>query len=328
MKIKRFIIFFVFVLLILPFLSAVEFNINFNYSQGETIITRVSGNFLETITKDNIFFYKEHVRIPVEYDVAKIQGDYYIYASLVGKQEGSYSISVENVKYMSGTEVITGNIARNFSITNQTAAFSLKPGFVSASDEFYLEVQNLLDKQITISVNTASANSSGRDIIISDSGGTESSLSLKSGEIKKINFELGTGSSALQQIELKSENLNYKVPVYVSASPQQVSPELISTQKLEPSELILSIPTNLVTKRIIFLYNIGTKEVKNISFSLSDEISPFVNLSSFYIETLEASNNIPIELSFFSMQEGEIEGTLKANINGEKMLYSSIALNF
>jgi hypothetical protein len=321
---KKFLLLFLFILLILPFLSAVEFNVNANYSQGETIITKVSGNFLISPTKANIFFYEGHVRIPMDYDVTNIQGDYYIYASLVGKSQGNYSISIENVKYMKGNEVATDNLVRNFSITNETADFSVKPGFVSASDDFYLEVQNLLDKQIIININTA-GNNSGRDIIISDSGSKESSISLKSGEIKKINFALGTGNSSLNQIELSSGNLDYIVPVYISTSFQQLQE---SAQKLEPSELISSIPTNSITKRIIFLYNTGNKEVKNISLSLSDEISPFVNLSSYYIETLGVNNNIPIELSFFSTGETEIEGTLKANINGEKMLYSQISLKF
>jgi hypothetical protein len=327
MKIKGFIILFVFILLILPSISAVEFNVNSNFKQGETILTRISGNFITPPTKENIFFYEGHIRIPMEYDIANIQGDYYFYTFLSGKSQGNYSISIENVKYMKGSEVSQENIVRNFSITNETAAFSLKPGFVLASGNFYLEVQNLLDKQITIEIDTAS-NNSGRDIIISASGSKESSVSLKSGEIKKINFELGTGNSSFQQIELSSGNLNYKVPVYVSASSQQAPDSTTSTQKFEPSELIYSIPTNLITKRIIFLYNIGNKEMKNISLSLSDEISPFVNLSSYYIETLGANNNLPIELFFFSAGETEVEGTLKANINGEKMIYSSIALKF
>jgi hypothetical protein len=290
------------------------------------MLTKVSGNFLVAPTKADVFFYSGHVRIPMDYDVANIQGDYYIYASLVGKSEGNYSISVENVKYMKGSSVVTDNIVRNFSITNKTADFSVKPGFVSTSGDFYLDVQNLQDNLIVIDVNTIS-NISGRDIIISDSGGKADSISVKSGEIKRINFELGNGNASLNLIELKTENIDYLIPVYISTSSYQ-SQIQEPTQKLDPTELILPIPTNSVTKRTVYLYNTGDTEIKNISFSLSDEISPFANISQNYTATLAANDNFPVELSFFSTGETEVQGTLKANINGEKILYSSISLKF
>jgi hypothetical protein len=319
-------ILFAFVLLIFPMISAVEFDIDANYSSGQTMLTKVSGNFLIPITRDNVFFYSGHVRIPMDYDIATIQGDYYIYASLVGKTEGNYSISIENVKYMNGNSVVTGNLVRNFSITNETADFSVIPGFVSTSGDFYLDVQNLQDNQIVIDVNTAS-NISGREIIISDSGGEGDSIPVKSGEIKRINFELGAGNASLNFIELKTENTDYLIPVYISSSSQQAqSPS--STQQLVPSELILPIPTNTVTKQTVYLYNSGDAEIKNISLSLSDEISPFANLSQDYIDSIGPNDNAPIELSFFSAGETDVQGTLKANINGEQMLYTSISVNF
>jgi hypothetical protein len=321
---KKFIFLFLAIFLILPVVSAIEFNVNGNYSQGETIIAVASGNFVTSITKSNAFFYEGHVRIPIEYDVAKMNNDYYIYASLVGKSQGNYSISIENVKYMKGNVVSEDNIVRNFSITNETAAFSIKPGFVSATGDFYIEAQNLLDNKITVAIDTAS-NNTGRDILITDSGSKTSSLSLNSGEIKKINFKLGTGNASLEQISLKSGNISYSVPVSVPEYSPYVPSYVVS---LEPSSLVSSIPTNIAAKRTIFIYNTGDKEVKNITLSLSDEISPFVNLSKYYIDRIAPNDNLAIELSIFSAGETEVEGTLKADVNGEKMLYSSIALKF
>src|SRR4030042_4680810 len=112
-------------------------------SQGETIITKVSGNFLTPVTEENIFFYRGHVRAPMEYGVAKIGDDYYVYALTTGKTAGDYSLSIENVQYMKGAEISDENIIKNFSITNLTAAFSVKPGFIISSGNFSLEIQNL-----------------------------------------------------------------------------------------------------------------------------------------------------------------------------------------
>jgi len=313
-------------LLFFQFISAVEFNVKSSYSQGETIITKVSGNFLTPIAKENVFFYREHVRVPVDYGIAKIDEDYYIYALLVGKSEGNYSISIKDVKYMRGAEVAEDDIVRNFTITKETASFSLNPGFYVASERFYVEVQNLEDNQITVNVKASTVNTSARDILVSSEGTTakETQISVKSGEIKRIYFNLGDGNPSLEFVELKSGNLTYRLPVYILTSSQTTEEEF----KLEPSELILSIPTKSATQRSVYLYNTGNREITNISFSLSEEIKPFVNLSDSHIDKLEAKSNYPIGLSFFSPEEIEISGILKTNINGEYMLYSHISLKF
>jgi len=314
------------IFLLSPLVFAIEFNLNQNYKSGETIIAKVSGNFLTSLTKDNVFFYKEHVRIPMTYGIEKIENEYYLYASLLGKTQGNYSIALENIQYMQGAETLSDDIVKNFSITNETADFSLKPGVIVTSGEFSIDIQNLKDNRITVSVRTEVVNSSERSIsIVTQETAVDSvSLSPVSGEIKKIYFTSGYGSPTFQKIEFKTSNLTYEVPVYIFST---FLPE-VTSYKMEPSELISSVPTNTLTKKVIFFYNTGDKEIRNISLSLSDSIKPFVNLSQDYIESLEPKTNVPIQLSFFSPGEIEVSGTLGANVNGETMLYSQISLKF
>ncbi len=325
---KKGFVIFALLLLSLSSASAVEFNINSQYKSGETIITKLSGNFLTPVTETNVKFYEGHVRVPMDYDIAKIGEEYYLYASLLGKTGGNYSVSIEGVKYMVGASTSEEYIVRNFTIANGTADFSLTPGFKVTSEDFFLQVQNLKDGSITVNVNT-NTNTSGRKIEVKNEG-TEYSLSLISGKIEKINFVLGTGTQSLQEITLSAGETSYKVPVYVfsseSVTPQQNTEE--SALMLEPASLIVSIPTNSVTKRTIFLYNTGNITAENITFTLSDEIAPFVNLSVHKIETLGGNSNLPIELSFYSVSELEIAGSLKANVNNVDMLYSQISLKF
>ena len=163
-------VFLLLILLIFPIISAIEFDVKEEFSQGETLIAKVSGNFLIPLQRENVFFYREHVRIPVEYDIKKINNDYYIYALLLGKDSRNYSIALENIRYMQIGEVSEEDVVKNFTINNQTADFSVNPGFVSGG-EFSLAVQNLKDKQITINVNVG--NISGGvfpDLVILTSG--------------------------------------------------------------------------------------------------------------------------------------------------------------
>jgi hypothetical protein len=325
---KKLLLLILLVLFCFQFVSAVEFNLRENFSQGETIITKISGNFLTPLSKANIFFYREpeHVKIPIEYDISKLMGEYYAYVFISGKPSGNYSFSIEDARYLEGTAVIEEDIARNFVITPEKADFSLEPGFISASEDFFVEVQNLKDKQIIVKVKTQSLNTSERNILVYSGGVTakEMPVSVNSGEVKKIYFKLGTGISSLQTIELSSGNTTYNLPVYISTSVEQTQEPF----SLEPSELISSIPTNSITKKTIYLYNTQDAEIKNISFSLSEEIKPFVNLSDSHIDGVDARSNYPIELSLFSPEEIEVSGTLKVNINGQSMLYSQISLKF
>jgi hypothetical protein len=311
------------------FASAVEFNVNSNYSQGETMIAKVSGNFISPITKSNVFFYQGHVRIPMEYDVVQIEGDAYIYAVLARNETGNYSISVENIKYMVGAKVVQDNLIRNFSITNNTADFSVNPGAVSSSGDFVIELQNLRDNQIVVDIKTSQINSSlenstEREILILPSESSETSFSLKSGEKKKISFKPGVGNKELRTIEITTLNTTYYIPIYLSAVIEGTQK---STFVLEPSSLAYSFATDSAVNKTVYLYNTGSSDITGISLSLDDELAPLVNLSVTNIGTLSANSKIPIELIFFSKKEVATLGNIKAKA-GEDIAYSSLTVRF
>ena len=320
---KRMIILGLTFLFLFPLVSAVEFNINQNFSQGETIIAKISGNFISPITNDNVFFYSGHVRIPMEYNVAKLGEDYYLYALTSGKAEGNYSVSIQNIQYMKGNEVSKDNLAANFSITNNTADFSVNPGFVYISGDFSLEVQNLKDKKLNINVNTETNNSGLREIFISPDS-KYSSVSLTSGEIEKINFNVGSGSPEFKTIELKSDNLTYEIPVYIFSS--SIGNDTKSFE-IDPPNLVISIPTNTTVKKSIYIYNLGNQELENISLSLSEPLSPFITLSQNKITTLGSKSGVQIDLSFFSSAEKNVIGSLRA-VSENASFSSLISLTF
>src|SRR5690606_16940552 len=113
-----------------------------------------------------------------------------------------------------------------FSINNETAPFYVNPGFVVATEDFSLKLQNLLNKKIEVNIATGEITESN------DSGGFFSSFSkdeeivteqetveLKSGEIKNVKFAIsGLEEDILTEITLSSEGQVYKVPVFVFAT--------------------------------------------------------------------------------------------------------------
>lgn len=328
---KSIIIIFLALILSFQLISAVEFNMNENFNSGETLIAKFSGNFIQPITKENVFFYKGNIldsnfRIPLEYDVLKIREDFYIYAILLDKSEGNYSVSIENVKYMKGAQISEEKIVKNFSINSQTADFYVKPGVIATSEGFFIQVQNLQENNIVIDVNTELNNSKAREIFIDENSKT-ASVSLKSGEIKKINFNLGEGESGLRTIELKTENLIYKIPVYIPSGLKGEASQGALSLNFQPSELNFSLPINSITNKTVYLYNSGDKDLKNISLSVSESLFNTTNLSQNFIENLSAHSYVPLELSFFSSEEKNTEGELNAHLN-DTIISSSIFLQF
>src|SRR3989344_4174790 len=111
---KSFLFLAIFSLMILPQISAVEVIMDSSFSSGETLLAKISGNFIDQITRENVFFYRGHVKIPAIYGVVKIEDEFYIYSISTGKTQGNYSLAIEGVRYMRATEVVDDDIILNF----------------------------------------------------------------------------------------------------------------------------------------------------------------------------------------------------------------------
>lgn len=326
---KKSLIILIVLLLISPVISAVEFDMKTEFSQGETLIAKVSGNFLEPILKENIFFYRGHVRISMDPYVTKINDDFYIYSSLIGKTSNNYSIVVKDAKYyIQGGQISEEDIAKDFLISNKTADFSINPGFVLAKDNFFIEVRNLQDTPLIIEINTNKTTDKGFfSFLVEDE--PENSITLKAGEIKKINFEISNITQpVLEIVELSTDNLKYEIPVYIYAGEEE-SEKGIKAFNFEPSELNISLSTNSNATRIVYLYNTGEETLENISLSVSDSLKQHVSLSIKNITELEKNSSVKIELFFSSDDEEKIiEGQIKAKASQDIYAYSAVSLNF
>ena len=188
----------------LPIISAVSIDMKPEFSQGETLMAKVSGNFFESITKEDIFFYREHVRIPMSGFVAKINNDFYIYAQLLEKPPENYSIVIRDVKHILRGLVIEEDLKKYFSISNSTADFSIEQGFVVTNENFFIEVENLQDTEIEISVDSA--------IELK----TEEPINLGTGATKKIYFSIeNLTEPTFEIIKLSTGNTQYEIPVFI-----------------------------------------------------------------------------------------------------------------
>ena len=221
---KILIIFCIFLLFIFPLISAVEFDMKTNFSQGETFTAKVSGDFAKPLTIQDISFYRRHMQTSIIPKIIKMNEEFYIYASLLEKVPDNYSIN------------IAGD-SKNFTITDNIADFSIDTGFVVTDKDFFIEVKNLQNSKITISKKFLDE---------------EESIILSAKETKRISFSIDKiNQTSFEIIELSAGNLTYLIPAYIfvaektSSEPEQNQTSENETSGFNPVEII--IPENITS---------------------------------------------------------------------------------
>ncbi len=317
------------ILFLFPMVSAIQINMDDNFSQGETLTAKVSGNFFEAISEQNVAFYRGHIRTSIIPFVSKINNEFYIYAQLLDKSPNNYSLVIENAKYYQGSKIIEKDIVKNFSINKNIADFSVDKGFVITKGDFFIEVKNLQDYEITINLKTSNKSTNNKSFFSSLFGSSVesgSSIILNPEEIKKINFKVNDFNDS-SEIELSTDNLKYEIPVYVFSKQEKQKQKIF---RFEPSEINFSLVINSNKTGIIHLRNIGETEIENISLIISDSLLPYISLSINKIDKLDKNSSKKIEFNISSdTEEKSIEGQITAKTSDNKLhTYTSVFLNF
>ena len=302
MRDLKFLFFFLLIITsVLPAMSAVEVSLDSKFSQGETLLAIFSGNFIDQIRDENVLFYRGHVKIPMMYDVVKIEDEFYVYAVLTGKTEGNYSLAIEGVRYMKGTEIVDDDILTNFTISNETAAFSVNPGALIVTNDFSIEFQNLQNQKIIMSINE---NSPSID--------SQKSLELKSGEKKSVFFSVEENPlGGLVTMEFSSGNFSYILPVYIDSG--RTNEEKEKRLEFHPKIVEVSLATSSDSKRILYMTNTGEETLEDILFDVSPLLEPYVEIFPDKINSLEPNETEKIEIQISSdAEEKIIEGDVIA----------------
>jgi hypothetical protein len=313
---------FLVLLLLIPIVSAVEINLNGNFSQGETLIAKITGVFTQDILQENLVLYRAyHVRIPMEFNIYKVdKNNYYVYAQLGERESGQYSLVLKDIKYSQSGKNIQGDIWTNFTLSSEYVDFYVSPGFVSSKNNFFIEFVNMKETSLEIEksivgFNSKKANSSEGsfwDSLFSSSMENSSGekIILLPGETKSVEFEISDFVNE-SFIQLKSNNTQYFIPVFVLTS---VSDERAGVY-FDSSDLDISLSTNSNTSRIIYIKNSGGYDLTNISLNLSGSLKNYANLSVNKIDEIKKDSSTTILINFSS-------GNSEIKLNGSVDIYA------
>ncbi len=316
---KKLICLFAFMLLLAPFVLSLEIISQPTYSQGETALIQISGNFISPILDKNVFLYRGNAKAAADISVNRIEDEYYIAVSLMDKLPGTYSLRINGAEYMNGKSLIQDPILVDFNISTTKSDFSILPGAIITKGDFGISVQNLQNTKIYLAV-------SGWDS--TNLFPESNSFEIKSGEVKKIQFTTHPGEVAtLNKIQFSSNNYSYYLPIYILAKDSTSSTLAKREYIFDPSNLLINISTNSNQTYIAYLRNTGEEDLENISLELSDELKPYFSLSVNETPILEKNSSMKVEIYVSSPdKEVSVQGRIKAI--AEPVLYSYLSIDF
>jgi hypothetical protein len=145
-------------LIIITNVHAVSTDMKSEYLKKETGIIKISGNILSSIQKEDIGFFRGHVEVPVEFDIEKLEGEYYLWFISPGN-ENVYTLKIKKILTTENGNQVEIDYAQDFVVGNKTVEYNLKPGVVFSREDFEIDIESFIDSDILIDVE-------GREILI------------------------------------------------------------------------------------------------------------------------------------------------------------------
>lgn len=315
------------IMLLFPLVSAVDFTMDTNLSQGQTIVAKIVGDFSKPILKDNIEFYRGHVRVSFNNDVIKVKEAYYIYADTIGKNPENYSLRIKNIEYKQSGKTITEDLEKNFTISNETADFAITSGFITSNEDFSINLENLKDETIIINYNIST--------LSGDEGGLSGYEEGKDYELeifpgsKNLDFQIeGLKDSTSKLITFYNDNFHYAIPLSLFVTEEQIGGDIYNFDFF-PEELDLTVPTGESTDKIIYIYNRGSGTLNNVRLELSESLRPFIiKLSDESFGQILPNSNANFNMTLISGSERTIDGTLTVTTDEGVSNFLNIRINF
>lgn len=280
------------ILILAPFISALEIKLSKDsYQPGETLQAEITGNFI-SLKNENVLIYKEGIprSNPVISDLTYQNGVYYYYA-ILPKQEANFSLRIEDSQYLVEEELKSDPIIQNFTIqkTNQSG-LSINLGFVVTDKDFSIKLKSLKDNQ-NIDINFE-ANQETKNLVLTEGVETPVEFSISNLEPMKTFLSVN----------------GYKIPVFITKEGNKTSVTEHTDLVFYPSKITGTLLAGNSYFYEIKLFNIGYKNLTNIN--LSNNLN--LILSSDMTQSLKTKSYAKIN---FTITPEKTQKTLSGEIN-------------
>ena len=299
----------------ISFISALEIKTSKeSFGKGETFLATLQGNILEEIPKENVGFYKgnaPNVPIALTYDLTKINNTYYVYAILPFTEQ-NITLKIKDVYFKEQNQFQTKTLEKTFNVKNETAAFSVKPGFITTSNDFPVTLTNNLDSDINIAYSLVNISKS---VFIPSQNSIETTIL-----ISEVIF------TQITTIKFSSSSLTYDFPAYIvknettaeengSTNGSEDNRSRVNRDALRFSLQSIDLILNKGESYFIAtdLKNIGERKADNITISVSDSIKSYVKIKPLLISNLNIDESRRIDINISFSKKGDYSGHIQAS---------------
>ncbi len=305
--------------------SAVNIEVKDNFLQNENFIASVSANFIEPPNTNFIELLRGHVRVTSDFYLLENDGIYYIATTLLDKSPGNYSVILNEVSYRQGNTILDEDIVINFTISENKADFYVNPPVISTDQNFKIYVQNLANKLIELDISL-------NKVIPSDvepygffaslfektsfEPETFVNFTIKTGNTIAINFNVRGkyNKDSLQEIIFKTENTEYKMPIFVFANDTSPKKTYLTNSSLffEPFKVNQTVIIDSSKSFILQLFNNG-EEIENFTLGVSSSLEKVLELSTYYLDDINKNSSLNFDVYVNTSQKpGLVEGFIYA----------------
>mgnify|MGYP001613654195 FL=1 len=139
--------------------QAISSNIKDSYEKKETIIGELSGSILAPISKSQVNLVRDgHIDVAFDYDVKQLGSKYYVWLT-APQNEGNYTLIISNIVTNEQGFQTQVNYQKNFIVTSNSTDYSIKPGFISVSQDFFITATLYSETEKTINIDFPSSRS-------------------------------------------------------------------------------------------------------------------------------------------------------------------------
>jgi len=179
--------------------QAISSNIKDSYEKKETIIGELSGSILTPISNSQVSLVRDgHIDVAFDYDIKQLSNKYYIWLT-APQNEGNYTLIIESIVTNEQGVQTLADYQKNFRVSSNATDYSIKPGVISTSQNFFITASLYSEIEKTINIDFPSSRT----------------INLQQGD-NRIDF-------SIQEIigtQLKTINLGkYAVPAYIMGKP-------------------------------------------------------------------------------------------------------------
>ncbi|MCF7910346.1 hypothetical protein K9L16_01585 [Candidatus Pacearchaeota archaeon] len=308
-------------ILVFPLISSASIEMQDSFYNQETIFAKVIGTFTEPPQKENIFLYRnERFKVGFDFQISSVGDEYWISGNFQSQPDTNYTLVIKDTEYyITGGKISDLDIKKTFYIKNQTADFSLIPGFAISDETFQVNVKNLQASKINLQVSEES-------VLEEESDKT---FEIYAGQTKTLDFKLKNfENTTIKNIKLSSGNFSYNFPIYILG--EDTGKPKIPKFSFDPSEFEISVQLNSTDNfRYLYLKNTGNTTLKNITLSVSETIKDYVNLSVDFIEELDQDSTVKLKFYIYPPENPKkVDGQIKAKIPEDIYAYTLLKFNF